>query len=378
MSYIPPAVIDSDAHVIENNLTWDHLEPAEAKYRPKIVTDPKDPEITRWDVNGVIGPRVLSTVEAPDGIGTTAGKSDRNIGTPPETRQLRNIKARLDHMDALGIDIQVLHTTMWLYAMTEDPDAEAALTFAWNKWLAATWEQSDGRLPWSCLVPIMLPDEAVRQMRWARERGAVAVFMRPLDEGRSLIDESFYPIYQEAENLDMSMAVHIANGSDTYVELYQKAAAGSGAVNFTLFRAATVTGTMLLMMSDIKTSFPKLRWGIIESSAQWAPWIHNEAARRIELTGKKPGRDLFEKANIFITCQTDDDLPWVLKYTGENCLLVGTDYGHSDPSSDVDATVHIREYEGISDQVKDNILFHNPKKLFSLDIEGKAVRSAAE
>ena len=281
-------------------------------------------------------------------------------------------------MDALGIDIQVLHTTMWLYAMTEDPDAEAALTFAWNKWLAATWEQSDGRLPWSCLVPIMLPDEAVRQMRWARERGAVAVFMRPLDEGRSLIDETFYPIYQEAENLDMSMAVHIANGSDTYVELYQKAAAGSGAVNFTLFRAATVTSTMLLMMSDIKTSFPKLRWGIIESSAQWAPWIHNEAARRIELTGKKPGRDLFEKANIFITCQTDDDLPWVLKYTGENCLLVGTDYGHSDPSSDVDATVHIREYEGISDQVKDNILFHNPKKLFALDMEGKAIRSAAE
>ena len=29
MSYIPPAVIDADAHVIENDLTWDHLEPAE-------------------------------------------------------------------------------------------------------------------------------------------------------------------------------------------------------------------------------------------------------------------------------------------------------------------------------------------------------------
>ena len=87
MSYIPPAVIDSDAHVIENNLTWDHLEPAEEKFRPKLVTDPANPDIKRWDVNGEIGPRDIGTVEAPDGVGTTAGKSDRNVGTPAEARQ---------------------------------------------------------------------------------------------------------------------------------------------------------------------------------------------------------------------------------------------------------------------------------------------------
>ena len=29
MSYFPPAVIDADAHVIENDETWDYLEPAE-------------------------------------------------------------------------------------------------------------------------------------------------------------------------------------------------------------------------------------------------------------------------------------------------------------------------------------------------------------
>lgn len=378
MAYIPPAVIDSDAHVIENDLTWDHLEPAEGKYRPKMVEHTTEPGVKRWDVNGEIGPRVLATVESPEGIGVTAGKSTRNVGTPEDSRHLKNIQARLEHMDVLGIDIQVLHTTMWLYAMTTDPDAEAAMTFSWNKWLAATWAQSDGRLPWSCLIPIMLPDEAVRQMRWSKEHGAVAVFMRPLDKDKSLIDESFYPIYEEAQNLDLSMAVHIANGSDTHVELYHAAGEGSPALPFTLFRTPTVTSTMLLLMSDIKNLFPKLRWGIIEASAQWVPWIYNEAARRIMLKGVEVPSDLFEQANIYITCQTDDDLPWILKYTGENCLLVGTDYGHGDPSSDVDATVQIRDYEGISDGSKDNILYHNPKKLFALDIEGKAVRSAAE
>ena len=40
--------------------------------------------------------------------------------------------------------------------------------------------------------------------------------------------------------------------------------------------------------------------------------------------------------------------------------------------------VGIRNYEGISDHVKDNILYHNPKKLFALNLDGKIVRSAAE
>jgi predicted TIM-barrel fold metal-dependent hydrolase len=264
----------------------------------------------------------------------------------------------------------VLHTTLWLYAMTTDPDAEAAMTFAWNKWLAATWKQSNNRLPWSCLVPTLSNDEAIRQMRWAKEHGAVAIFMRPCEATRIVTDESFYPIYEEAQNLDLSMAVHIANGNQTNVEFLHKAAAGNKALPFSVFRVPTITTCMLLLMSDIKTIFPRLRWGFIESSAQWVPWIYNEAARRIELTGKPAPTDLFEQANIFITCQTDDDLPWVLKYAGENSLLIGTDYGHGDPSADIDATVGIRNYEGLSDRVKDNILFHNPKKLFALDLDG--------
>ena len=160
MSFVPTAVIDADAHVIESDLTWDYLEPAEQKFRSKMIQDPQRPHLKRWKVNGSVGPYVLAAVEAPDGIGTTAGKSNRNVETPAEARQLRDISARLTHMDQLGIDIQILHTTMWLYAMTKEPDTEAALTFAWNKWLAATWKESNGRLPWSCLLPTLLPDEA--------------------------------------------------------------------------------------------------------------------------------------------------------------------------------------------------------------------------
>lgn len=359
-------VIDADAHVIENDHTWDFLEPAEAKYRPRMVTDPDNPDMQYWEVDGRRGPPALS-VEGGDDTDERAQHSGRRIGTPRQSRLLEDVGARLAHMDSLGIDIQVLHNTLFLYDMTEDPDAEAALTRSWNRWLGQTWEMSAGRLPWSCLVPTRLLDEAIVQMRWARKNGAVAVCMRPLEGERHVTDPYFYPVLEEAERLDMSIAVHIANGNAANVKLYGLVPATHPASGFGIFRLPTVAACMFLIMGDVPKRFPKLRWGFIEASSQWIPWIHREAARRFERDGRELPESLFEASNIFVTCQIDEDLPWILKYAGENCLMIGTDYGHNDPSADVDAMGYMRDRDDIGAEVKEKILWHNPKALFGLD-----------
>ncbi len=44
------------------------------------------------------------------------------------------------------------------------------------------------------------------------------------------------------------------------------------------------------------------------------------------------------QANIYVTCQTNDDVPYIIvRYAGENRLVIGTDHGHTDPSSAVTA-----------------------------------------
>ncbi len=196
------SVIDADAHVIENDHTWDFLEPSESKYRPVKVDDPDNPDLQYWQIDGRRGPPALS-VEGADDEDARAQKSSRRIGTPPQSRMLQDVGARLRHMDSLGIDIQVLHNTLFLYDLTDDPDAEAALTRSWNRWLGDTWKVSDGRLPWSCLIPTRMLDEAKIQMRWARENGAVAVCMRPLEGERLITDRYFYPMIEEADRLHM-------------------------------------------------------------------------------------------------------------------------------------------------------------------------------
>ena len=119
-------------------------------------------------------------------------------------------------------------------------------------------------------------------------------------------------------------------------------------------------------MSEVPKVFPKLRWGFIEASAQWVPWIDREAAIRYRAAGRSFPENVFEAYSIFVTCQTNDDVPYIVRYSGENRLVIGTDYGHTDPSSAVTALKEFQRMEGIDSAVKEKILSHNAKALYGL------------
>jgi len=358
-------VIDADAHVVETERTWDFLEPAEAKYRPKLEIDPTDPGRGAWLVNGARAPALVRKF-SDDQIVALSKKQGRDVATPQAAREMADIDLRLKHMDDLGIDVQVLYSTIWLLSLTEDPDAEAALTRSWNRWLAESWKASNNRLRWSCLVPTLLPDEAVLQMREAQGNGAVGVFIRPFEGERVMTDPHFYPIFAEAERLGLAMTAHISNANRANTGYFVDAAIGGSTKGFAITRVPAVMGCMFLLMSEIPKLFPKLRWGFIESAAQWIPWVYNEAARRHKMEGRELPREVFERSNIFITFQSDDDLPMILPYSGEKTLIIGTDYGHTDPSAEIDAISLFRGRSDVDESTKQRILYHNPKALYGL------------
>jgi len=86
------AVIDSDAHVLETEHTWEYMLESERNLRPRIVPTPNDPSSAAN--RGLVD-------------GTYIGKA-RNVGhdTAREAREMADIQARLKHMDELGIDVQ--------------------------------------------------------------------------------------------------------------------------------------------------------------------------------------------------------------------------------------------------------------------------------
>src|SRR5262249_26613659 len=57
-------VIDSDAHVVENERVWDYLGAGEEKYRPALVAEPDNPERQHWILDGEdLGPKFPSPNE---------------------------------------------------------------------------------------------------------------------------------------------------------------------------------------------------------------------------------------------------------------------------------------------------------------------------
>jgi len=228
--------------------------------------------------------------------------------------------------------------------------------------MADVWKQGKNRLRWSCVVPAMTISEALREICFARENGAVAASLRPFENDRHLVDPYFYPIYEEASRLGMTIAVHIANASPQLMDQFKPRYDRMG--GFAQFRIPTVVTCLSLMMSEVPKTFPKLRWAFVEASSQWVPWVVNEAVRRSGTKGfpKNPCKEF----QIYINAQTDDDFAYVLKYAGEDNIVIGTDYGHTDASSEVDAIEVFRKNDTVSAAVKKKILDDNPRTLYGL------------
>ena len=172
----------------------------------------------------------------------------------------------------------------------------------------------------------------------------------------------FYPVYDEAQRLDIPIAVHLANGNPELMRLMTNEAGGG----FSTFRIPTVTACYALIMSEIPRVFPRLRWGFIEVSSQWVPWIIHETIRRSTGGVHPVPNNPFREYNIYSTTQTDDDFPYVISYTGEENLLIGTDYGHGDTSSELNAISRFRAMEDLGEDVKRKILSANPRAFYGI------------
>ena len=96
------------------------------------------------------------------------------------------------------------------------------------------------------------------------------------------------------------------------------------------------------------------------------PWVITEARNRYMGAGREFPDNVLKEYNIYVTCQTDDDIPYILQCAGDDNIIIGTDYGHFDPSSEIDAISVFKKMDGISDSAMKKILLENPKALYGL------------
>ncbi|MSP94690.1 MAG: hypothetical protein EXR00_05420 [Alphaproteobacteria bacterium] len=345
--------IDSDAHVIETMTTFDYIEPEYRHLRPRVVRQVEGEHLKSneggaqkefWIIDGRLQPK------------------EHNVGsnTSDVSREMRDVSARLAHMDALDIEVQVLYPTVFLRAWTQDPTVEVVICRSYNRWLADIWKQAKGRLRWVVMPPLRNMEETRNELRFGKENGACGIFVRGLEAEMRLVNPYFFKLYEMAQEFDLPICFHSGNNSFQVRDIY---AAEGG---FSRSKLPVVGAFHNLLMDAIPAKFPRARWGFIEVSAEWIPYVYNDLELRFARKDRKFPDDPLKVNNMYVACQCTDDLPYILKHGGADNIVIGTDYGHADTSSQIEALRLLKQDATIDRSVIDRILDANARALYGL------------
>ena len=359
-------VIDVDTHVVEPASVWDYLAKSEQEFRPAILRKETGAAIQAH----FAGPKTAefwvidNYLYGKHDVPAIAGYSNGEFSADAIT--LDDPAARLADMDRQKVDTQILFSSLFLNIRCARPQAELALTRAYNRWIAERCKAAKGRLRWIFVPSLKNPAATVKDMKQARDDGAVGVLFRGIEGDKFLDHADFDPVYAKAAELDWPICVHIGHGSPAVESIAQRDGAkfnrfNSDSPNYFAFTT--------LLNSQLPSQFPSLRFGFFESGCTWVyPAVQTALHVRLKPTDLMAlVREKLDEHNFYLTCELHEDLPHVIQYTGDERLMLGSDYGHP---GDIADTIFFRQAldkrTELPQATRDRLISANGQKLFRL------------
>jgi uncharacterized protein len=365
-------VVDADSHVMEVAETWDYLDEEFRDRRPIAVQAKGLPTMSQmdsfWLIDGQIHPRLW-------GRGTTIS------GTPLEmsfarskpfsvaSQGLTDIDARLRDLDAFGIEIQVLFSSILFHRLTDDPQFEAALMRSYNTWMARTCAQRPQRLKWAAVIPLRDTAACVAEVRRARELGAVGLMIGGTAGDKLLHHRDLGSFFAAACDVNLPVCVHTGwshpglthTCEDPYAALL---------LSFTL---PVLMAFFSVTAGGVLDRFPQLRVAFLEAGSEWIPYMvgrmdHYHSVIRTLSWGpysKKLPSDYLGEGRLYVTCEAEEPLlPNVLELVGENHVMIEGDMPHAEARDT--GIGELRKRADITETAKQKILRHNAIAFYQL------------
>ena len=347
-------VIDADCHVIETQTTWSYMREADEALRPRVLVHPDAETSTArrtefWFFDGMMQNKRAFPPE--------------RSRTPAEAAEMTNLETRTAHMDELGTDVQVLYPTVLLgLAMGARTQTQIAMCRAYNRWLADIWREGAGRFRWLVAPPVLDRAATMEEMEFGKANGACGMMLHGLLGDYTPVDPYLFPLYQKANDLEMPVCFHAGMYNHAFEGIFHSRLTG-------LWKAKVpvISAFHALALSDIPERYPRVRWGFIEAASSWVPYVLTDLGARLKrMQGRVIEPDLMRRKQFYVACQTEEDIPYILKFTGEENLVIGSDYGHADTSSELEALRILQQREDISAEVKSRIVGANASALYGL------------
>jgi predicted TIM-barrel fold metal-dependent hydrolase len=358
-------VISADSHVVEPPEVWDRIEPALREHAPRLIATAERDEM--W-CDGVRMPPIELYVHArfrPRGEdGAPVRWSD---AIPPAAH---DPSARLTMLDADGIVGEVLFPTVTMPLMgTGDHTVAAAISSAYNSWLADFCREAPDRLKGVALLAPEEPQVAIGEARRARELGhAGAVLPLHAPRGTRYSDPCYDALWHELAALEMPVHLHAATGRA------QKAwDAGTGA-ELVLRQSFAVQSCLLdLVLTGVFDRHPTLRVVSVENDAGWVPYLLARAdswwrrnGARVNDGGRRCEDDpsSYFHRNIAYTFMHDEAALRTHDLVGAENLMWSTDFPHPSTTWPDSRAVVAEQLATVSAEVHRRLVWENAASLY--------------
>jgi predicted TIM-barrel fold metal-dependent hydrolase len=354
-------VIDADGHVEESPATFSFLDKEYYGRRPLAVAFERDtvygPKNAVWLIDGKTYPKFVGKGGVIFRTPTLMELAKEKTASIP-AQELTDVDARLRDLDKVKIDKQVVYPTLFLTTTTEDIHLEAALMRSYNSFMADACSRSRGRIGFAALVPIRDVEESIRELRRAKGLGAVAVMLHGLAWDKCLGDKALFPFYEEAANLNIPVSIHLGWGCPAITDAFD------ASTNFYSAVLPVLMGFYSIMSSGVLDTFPRLRFAFLESGSEWLPYV----IHRLKGDGKvrRDPADYFREQRVYVGCEGNENLHYVVQCIGEDSLIIGSDYPHGDPFHVEDMVGELEKRTDLSARLREKMLSDNPQRLYGL------------
>lgn len=360
-------IFDADAHVVEPKDLWERF--LDTPYQHRVSWQQPFEGMDRFRPATVDGRYTQSRK-------TLYGRQQEAVRWTTEemTTKYGDVVAKgfdgasvAESMKVEGVDLMVLYGPgydMWLDGI--DPDLQAAMARAYNRWGVEMRETSGGLVLTAAPVPLNDITRAVTEVRYAYEELGIRCFWarpNPFNH-RTLGDRYFDPLYEILEDLDVPFATHEfmgLNGPSAGEDRFESFVEWHTCVHQMEAQMAMLS----MIVNGVYERFPRLRVAYMEAGAAWLPsWLHRIESH-VELAGwletpectKSPVE--YFKRNCYITTECDEHLIYhVIEELGDDRILFETDFPHPD-SKYPKAVQTFLDQSKISVESKRKILWDN-------------------
>ena len=288
-------------------------------------------------------------------------------------RRLTTPELRVKDQDIDGVKAEVLYGVLGASGRLDDDEASTEMLRIYNEWLADFCEGYEDRFAGLASIPSHSVGDAVREIERVAKRDKLkGIEVANSHEMAPLFDPSWEPLWALAEESRLPVHYHTIGPRIDYdfealAPLQRRQAF---AVHITGFQLAMSKILMELLYGGVLESHPQMKVVIGESGIGWIPYILDH----MDLEWEDQFKDLtltmrpseYWRRQCYATYQSDPIGLRLLDILGEENIMWGSDFPHPDGVWPDSREFIDREFEQISDEVRQKIVCDNAANLYRL------------